>query len=52
MGVHGETCRFPGETKFVDSHMAVLRWTLSGVYDPNSDSVHVTGTYNDCTGNV
>lgn len=52
MGVHGEECRFPGETKFVDTHMAVLGWTLTGVYDPKSDTLHLNGVYNDCNGNV
>jgi hypothetical protein len=52
MGIHGETCRFPGETKFIDSHIAVLGWTLSGTYDQNTDSLHLSGVYNDCTGNV
>jgi hypothetical protein len=51
MAVRGETCRFPGETKFEDSHIAVLGWTLSGAYDPNTDTVHVSGIFNECTGN-
>jgi hypothetical protein len=50
MAVRGETCRFQGETKFQDSHLAVLGWTLSGSYDPNTGMVHVIGTFNECTG--
>jgi hypothetical protein len=52
MGVHGDTCRFQGETTFVDSHIAVLGWTLTGAYDPKSDRLRLSGAYNDCTGNV
>jgi hypothetical protein len=50
MSVRGETCRFQGETKFQDSHLAVLGWTLSGTYDRAIDTLHVTGTFNECTG--
>src|SRR5260370_26628774 len=52
MSVHGETCRFPGEATFVDTHLGVLGWGLSGVYDPKTDTIHFSGTYHDCNGNV
>ena len=45
-----ETCRVPGETKFSDSHLAVVDWTLSGIYDPKTGKMRVVGKYTSCVG--
>jgi uncharacterized protein DUF4019 len=52
MGVKGDLCRFPGETKFEPNHLAVIGWTLSGSVDASSGKMRIQGTYSQCNGNV
>lgn len=52
VAANSDQCRFPGETKFEPTHIAVIGWTVTGGIDPSSGRLRISASYRECNGGV